>query len=92
MSQPDQLQALPLKKRGLRKRVLEESSDEEVPIVEIFIKDTPKPQRVPITESKIRGTAEPRKPRIGSEYQAVLPSFTGPPKSLAEQQNQEKNV
>ena len=86
MSQLDQSQALPPKKRGLRKRILEESSDEDVPIVEIFVKDTPKPQRVPITESKIRGTAEPRKPRIGSEYQAVLPPLREPPKSSAGQQ------
>ena len=86
MSQLDQSQALPPKKRGLRKRVLEESSDEEVPIVEIFIKDTPKPQRVPITESKIRGSAEPRRPRIGSEYQAVLPSLRELPKPPAQQQ------
>ena len=86
MSKPDHSQALPPKKRGLGKRTLEESSDEEVPIVEIFTKDTPKPQRVPITESKIRGLAEPRKPRIGSEYQAVLPTLRDPPRAPAEQQ------
>jgi len=90
MSQPDPSQTLPLKKRGLRKRILEESSDEEVPIVEIFTKDTPKPQRVAIKDSKIRSVAEPRKPRIGSDYQAVLPSLRESVKQPAEQQKQDK--
>lgn len=75
MSQPDQIQSLPPKKNFLRKRLLEASSDDEEPVVEIFTKETPKPQRVSITESKIRGLAEPRKPRIGSQYQAVLPTL-----------------
>ena len=86
MSKPDLSQVLPLKKRSLRKRLLEESSDEELPIIEVFTTETPKPQRVPITESKIRGTAEPRKPRIGSEYQAVLPPLRAPEKPLPEQE------
>lgn len=90
MSQPDPSQTLPLKKRGLRKRILEESSDEEVPIVEIFTKDTPKPQRVAIKDSKIHSVAEPRKPRIGSNYQAVLPSLRESVKQPAEQQKQDK--
>ena len=85
MSKPDPSQVLPLKKRSLRKRLLEESSDEELPIIEVFTVETPKPQRVPITESKIRGTAEPRKPRIGSEYQAVLPPLRAPENPLPEQ-------
>lgn len=85
MSKPDPSQVLPLKKRSLRKRLLEEFSDEEVPIIEVFTTETPKPQRVPITESKIRGTAEPRKPRIGSDYQAVLPPLRAPEKPLPKQ-------
>ena len=76
MSHPDRIQGLPPKKNFFRKRLLEVSSDEEEPIVEIFTKETPKPQRVSITESKIRGLAEPRKPRIGSQYQAVLPTLS----------------
>ena len=87
MSQPDPTQGLPPKKNFLRKRLLEVSSDDEEPVVEIFTKETPKPQRVSITESKIRGLAEPRKPRIGSQYQAVLPTLS---KSLDLPKQQQK--
>ena len=90
MSKPDRVQCLPPKKNFLRKRLLEESSDDEVPVVEIFTKETPKPQRVSITESKIRGLAEPRKPRIGSRYQAELPSLLKPLDLPTKQQKPEK--
>ena len=89
MSQPDRTQGLPPKKNFLRKRLLEVSSDDEEPIVEIFTKETPKPQRVSITESKIRGLAEPRKPRIGSQYQAELPALSKPLHLPSQQQKPE---
>lgn len=91
MSQPGPSQRLPPKKSFLKKRMLEESSDEDVPIVEVFTKDTPKPKRIPFSESKIRGIAEPRKPRIGSAYQAVLPALRATAKPLEGQQKSEQH-
>lgn len=36
------------------------------------------PKLVRYTTSKIAGVANPRRPRIGPEYQAVIPDWTGP--------------
>lgn len=39
-------------------------------------------KQVKVTTSKIQGTAQPRKPRIGADFQALVPEWTGPPQEL----------
>lgn len=36
------------------------------------------PKLVKYTTSKISGVANPRRPRVGPEYQAIIPEWTGP--------------
>jgi hypothetical protein len=56
-----------------------QASDLTVGPRDIDARAAPEGKRVQLLTSKILGVAPYRKPRVGPEYQAVIPQFEGPP-------------
>jgi hypothetical protein len=61
---------------GALKRDREDQNGEECPVVD---EDESKAKANKKSNSKIQGYSEQRKPRVGGEFQAVIPDLEPPP-------------